>query len=146
MRTRRRSSYIHTRACSHTLAPPTRLSWARALLGRRWRCKSKLPERGGNHEAVWKQTCACLRWCDISGLTWSGTLPPRAWRELPGKDTDGGLGSPGGAFHGVNKKPRTATETTRVTQTGGFLPSRFMLLRIMWLTCMQFCCFLHKDL
>lgn len=32
-----------------------------------------------------------------------------------------------GGFHGVNKKPRTAAETTCVTQSGGFLlpASRF---------------------
>lgn len=48
--------------------------------------------------------CVCLRWCDISGLTWSGTLPPRAWRELPGKDGDGGLGSPGENFMVWTKK------------------------------------------
>lgn len=56
-------------------------------------------EWGGNHRAVcWGDVCVFLRWGDISGLTWSGAVPPRAWRALPGKDTDGGLGSPGGNF------------------------------------------------
>lgn len=39
--------------------------------------------------------CECVRWCDISGLTWSDTLPLCAWRRLLGTDTDGGPGSPG---------------------------------------------------
>lgn len=39
--------------------------------------------------------CECVRWCDISGLTRSDTLPLRAWRRILGIDTDGGPGSPG---------------------------------------------------
>lgn len=105
------SSYIYTHSrhrCTHAHSDNhfslIHVVWARS----RWRCKVNcrvLRSREATtrlwvreQTRVYVCVLVCFRWCDISGLTWSSTLPPRAWRELPGKDTDGGLGSPGGNF------------------------------------------------
>lgn len=98
-------SHRHTHICTQT--PTSLIFISRAcppwlLMEKQSKLRS-VKVRGGNHRGCMLGKCACLRacvhmclrWCDISGLTWSGTLPPRAWRELLGKDTDGGLGSPG---------------------------------------------------
>lgn len=108
------ATFIHIQArVTHTRTHVFSLC-VRALLSSQWRCKLNcrvFEEQGGNRRAVCggDTVCecvhVCLRWCDISGLTWSDSLPPRAWRELPGKDTDGGLGSPGGNFMVWTKSP-----------------------------------------
>lgn len=96
-----------------------------------------IQEQGGNDGAacggdIRARECVCvvcLRWCDISGLTWSGTLPPRAWRELPGKDTDGGPGSPGGGgFMVWTKSPalRQKRPVKHKLELPHYLPNAFL--------------------
>ena len=134
------SSYSHTNRHTHTHTPSLLFilracpPWQEMeMQSKLWSVGERRGDRGAVGTAPDVSVCVRLRWCDISGLTWSGSLPPRAWRELPGKDTDGGLGSLGGG--GISrceqKAPCAVAETTCKNTSWSLLATCFMLFSIL---------------